>query len=68
MNRQPVESSNITAIGFENGSLEVEFHNGRVYRYFDVSPEIYYAIIAAPSAGKAFNALVRNQFEYEVSE
>ena len=33
MNLIPVVSSNVSAIGYENGVIEVHFHNGYAYRY-----------------------------------
>ena len=38
MNRKPVRSSNISSIGYDSESktLEIEFHSGGVYQYFNV--------------------------------
>ena len=38
MNRTPVNSSNVSSVGYDPTSLtlEVEFHGGAVYQYFDV--------------------------------
>jgi KTSC domain len=45
MTRIPVTSSNVKSVGWENGTLEVEFHNG-VYRYHNVPASKYAAILA----------------------
>lgn len=61
MIRKPVVSSNIKSIGFEGGAMEIEFANGRVYRYTgERVKEHYDALIAAPSIGKYFSAHVRS--------
>jgi tyrosyl-tRNA synthetase len=43
INRQPIESSMLAAIGYdeENQMLEVEFKNGEVYQYFEFPKEEY---------------------------
>ncbi len=42
MNRTPVTSSSIASIGYDrdNNTLEVEFRNGRCYRYFAVPQHV----------------------------
>jgi hypothetical protein len=47
----------------EQELLEVLFHNGRVYRYLDVPPEEYDALIAAESVGKYFNQEIRTRYD-----
>ena len=46
----------------ENETLEVLFHNGRVYRYLDVPPEEYDALIHSDSVGKYFNQEIRTRY------
>ena len=46
----------------DDGILEVHFHNGRVYRYLDVPPEEYDALIGAESVGKYFNEEIRTRY------
>jgi hypothetical protein len=61
MNRQPVKSSNILSIGHEDGAMEIEFSNGRVYRYSGPRvTEHYNNLLAAESVGKHFATHVRN--------
>lgn len=60
MQLQPVTgSSNIKAVGFENGTLHVEFQNGATYEYRNVSEELYQRFLAAPSLGKFLNQHIR---------
>ena len=49
MQRQPVESSMLRSAGFdsERSILELEFNNGRVYRYFGVSRETFAELLVA---------------------
>jgi hypothetical protein len=62
MIRQPVTSSFISSIGHDGGVLEVEFTNGKVFRYAGVSPETYQALVTAPSIGRHFGAHIRGKF------
>lgn len=66
MKRDPVSSSNIASAGYDAASetLEVEFMNGSVYQYYNVSQAIYDAFVAAPSAGRFFAYQIKNAFPY----
>ena len=66
MRRHPVSSTSIMTIGYERDIevLEVEFLNGRVYQYHGVPERLYRQIINAPSVGRCFHALIRNQYPY----
>ncbi|MGY1849536.1 KTSC domain-containing protein [Blastococcus sp. SYSU DS1021] len=61
MDRTPVSSSNIAAVGYDFVSLvlEVEFTNGRVYQYLDVPSGHYQAMTGAGSVGTYFNQNVK---------
>lgn len=48
-----------------NGTLEIEFTSGAVYRYFDVPPEARDELESAFSKGQAFNAVIRDRYRYE---
>ena len=37
MQRHSVSSSRIASVGWENNTMEVEFHNGVVYQYHGVT-------------------------------
>ncbi len=47
MERFPVQSSNIKSIGYDSDrqTLELEFANGGVYQYFNVTEDIYQTIV-----------------------
>lgn len=57
MERRPVSSSRIANIGWENNIMEVQFHNGSIYQYYDVSKEEYKSFLASPSLGSALSRL-----------
>lgn len=64
MERTPVTSSNIRAIGYEPETLEVEFNSGSVYQYHGVPASEHDAIMNAESKGKYFNANIKNSYPY----
>lgn len=68
MERQPVVSSNLVSVGYdEDGStLEVEFKSGAVYRYLNVPLFEYERLMAAvDSHGAYFNANIKDTYSYE---
>jgi KTSC domain len=65
--REPIASSSIAAVGYDAGTrtLEIEFHNGRIYQFFGVPHEMAQALRAAESTGAYFNKYVRDGgYEY----
>jgi hypothetical protein len=62
MHRVPVESSSIESIGYEKNVLEVRFHNGGLYQYFDVPEELLVMLMQAESKGSFFNQRIRGRF------
>lgn len=64
MQMTPVESSNLAAVGFESGTLRVEFKNGGVYEYPN-TPELHFqGLITAESAGKYFAQHLRSRKDF----
>lgn len=63
MQMTAVKSSNIKAIGHdpETKTLAVEFLNGNVYHYADVSAEKYHALLRADSIGGHLNAHIKGK-------
>ena len=57
MYRKRVSSSRIASVGWENNTMEVEFHNGKVYQYFDVTASEYTNFMNSPSLGHALSIL-----------
>jgi hypothetical protein len=66
VDRQPVQSSNLAAAGYdpESRTLEIEFVDGGVYQYFDVPQSVYEGLMTAPSHGKFFRAHIRDKYRY----
>lgn len=67
MDRIDVVSSNLKAVGYDEGSetLEIEFRDGRVYHYFGVPPEEHRALMEAGSHGKYLAAEIKDRYRYE---
>jgi len=67
MFREPVSSSVIAAIGYDEDSetLEVEFASGAVCSYRGVEQDVYEAFRLAPSKGKFFNRHIRDAYPWE---
>lgn len=57
--RTPVESSHIAALDYDGKTLEVDFRNGTRYRYTDVDPEIYQALLDSPSKGSYLRNVIK---------
>jgi len=64
MQRTPVKSSNIRAVGYDAATqtLEVEFGSG-VYQYQGVPPEKHAKLMGAESVGKFIRAEIRGKFD-----
>jgi len=74
MNWQPVESSQISEVGFEEPStLGIRFkpnkqqalagQNGSEYHYANVSPEMFTALVEAVSVGQFFGEHIKKHPE-----
>lgn len=66
MDRVQVVSSNIFSIGFdeESSTLEVEFHGGAVYQYFDVPLAVFEGLLGADSKGQYFAKHIKGYYRY----
>lgn len=66
MNREPVASSNISSIGYDEQAqtLEVEFHGGSIYQYYNVTRAIFDQLMQAPSKGQFLAYQIKNVFPY----
>ncbi len=67
MFREPVSSSMISAIGYdeETETLEVEFVSGTVCRYHGVKQDVFEDFCAALSKGRFFNRHIRDTYPWE---
>ena len=59
MLRTNVSSSNIRSIGFENGTLEVQFTSGEIYQYFNVPESVHRGLMLAASHGQYFDSNIK---------
>ena len=68
MDRTPVQSSSVTSVGYDSThfELEIEFRNGRTYRYRQVPPAVYRLLLQAPSIGQYVNRIVKPRFDAEL--
>ncbi len=66
MQRDPVASTNVASIGYDEPSqtLEVEFNHGGIYQYYNVNQTIYDEFLRAGSKGQFLNAHIKNAFPY----
>jgi hypothetical protein len=66
MNRTAINSSNIAEVGYDasTGTLELLFHNGRLYQYFDVPAAVHEELLQAPSPGQYFYQNIRGVYRY----
>ena len=64
MKRDPVQSSNLAALGYDAARrvLEVEFREaGSIWQYAGVTPEQFRALLEAPSIGSHFARSIRGR-------
>ncbi|MDB5223645.1 MAG: hypothetical protein JWN83_2312 [Chitinophagaceae bacterium] len=67
MKREPVESTAIKSIGYNEDKhlLEVEIlETGRIYQYKDVSVEEYLDFMDAKSLGEYYNRVIKDKYDY----
>lgn len=62
----PVQSSLLASVRYQPAEsiLELEFCDGAIYRYSDVTTSIYDSLLAAESKGNYFNRQIRGYFPY----
>jgi KTSC domain len=59
------KSKQIKSIGYENGTLEIEFSSGGVYQYSGVPQSLYEEFVKADSLGAFVASRIRGVFEYK---
>lgn len=66
MRWQSVVSSHLERVRYDEDSmvLEIEFHGGDQYQYFDVPKNIYEGLISANSKGGYFHNNIKGHFRY----
>lgn len=45
----PIDSTNVASAGYENGIIEVHFHNGYAYQYPNCSEQLFQEFLNSPS-------------------
>lgn len=65
MKMYDVDSSNIKAIGYENGNVIVAFKNGTQYAYENVDEKLFKCFLDSDSKGKFFAQHIKGKFEYK---
>jgi uncharacterized protein len=66
MERHPVSSSSISAVGydFDSSTLEIEFLNGGVYQYSRVPESVYQRLMSAASKGSYVADRIKDRYPY----
>ncbi|HEY9687961.1 MAG TPA: KTSC domain-containing protein [Coleofasciculaceae cyanobacterium] len=58
----PVRSTALKSIGYENGRLWIEFHHSGLYEYENVPEAVYRELRFHPSKGAYFDQHVRGRY------
>ena len=68
--RQPVVSSDVASIGYDESSqtLDIEFKATGVYRYFSVPKNVVEELMATPSPGKFFRQHIKGKYAWEKAQ
>lgn len=66
MKRVPVHSSNLRSVGYDidTHALEIEFHSGSIYLYFNVPEHIHEGLMSACSKGSYHDDYIKNQYTF----
>jgi hypothetical protein len=64
INRLRIESTALAAVGYSRrlSALEIEFRNGAIYRYLDVAPQVYEALVNARSKARFYDENIRRKY------
>lgn len=62
--RESVDSTAFVTVGYSRRlrALEIEFHDGSIYRYIDVPPSLYQALLASESKAGYYNRNLRGKY------
>jgi hypothetical protein len=66
MRREPVDSSTLASVGYDETQflLELEFRSGELYQYLGPLNNIHRELMTAESKGRFFNQHIRDRFPY----
>jgi len=59
---KPVISSNVNSVGYDNGTMQVNFHNGYIYTYSNVPENLYIAFISSASVGRYHHQYISGRY------
>ena len=59
------KSSFIHSMELENQIMNLYLHSGEIYRYNNISEELFQRFINSDSWGRFYNQFIRNQFPFE---
>lgn len=65
LNMVSVSSSNLSSVGYENGTLYIAFRAGGLYAYYNVPENVFNALMSASSHGKFFSQFIKNRYRYK---
>ena len=63
MSMIPVNSEAIRAVGYDGGTLFVEFHTGYIYPHPHVPYSVYCGLMNASSKGGYYNRHIRGKYK-----
>lgn len=69
MNRIPVTSSNVKSVGYDpsNKVLEVEFKNGGIFHYHEITPTQHKELMSASSIGSYLHKNIKSRNDHKVT-
>ncbi|WP_336220268.1 KTSC domain-containing protein [Citrobacter amalonaticus] len=64
MNHQPVNSSRIASVGYDEktATLEIRFYQTGILRYRGVPPHIYQNFLTVVSKGRFYDGVIKGKF------
>lgn len=66
MRRQSVKGMELRSIGYDkvNQVLEIEFHNGWIYQYFNVPAYVHKKLVLATSHDSFYKNFIKNVYSF----
>ena len=59
---RPVSSSNLSSVGYENGTMHIQFRKGGLYAYYNVPESLYLSFMSAASLGTFFHIHIKGKY------
>lgn len=64
MRMMPTDNERIIAMGYENGTMRLQFSDGSLYEYDDVSAEVFDQFWNTHPKDPFFNTYIRGHYVY----